>query len=176
MAIGFTDLLWFLILVYPLVFLVFGFVYGGEYLRTTPDEDKGKDEGDDFDKQENIAYTLAGFAIAALSVIISFSNSDVANKEPLVDFFSIGFIAEIISGFLSHYRIQRSFKYFGFASQYTGLLAIISGFFAFFYQSDSNSPSLFLIYFVGILSFLLLTLPELYLYRKYWKALQDAAK
>jgi hypothetical protein len=167
MAGSLIALLWAVTLAYPVTFLLFGAAYGRKYFRTSP----AKEEMNDFDQQENIAYILAGFAIAALSVIISFQGSEVASKETLVEFFSIGFISEIISGFLSHYRITLIFKYFGFAAQYTGVLAIINGFFAFFNQSLPSSPTLFLTFYAGMVAFLLLTLPELYLYRKYWKSL-----
>lgn len=171
--VGLLSVLWVITLVYPVVFVLFGLLFGRHYFGTVPKQDEMKD----FEQQENISYVLAGFAITALSVVISFPNADIASREPLIDFFSIGFVSEIIAGFLSHYSGKRGFKYLGFAAQYTGLLGVINGFFAFFYQSSNPPPqNLVLIYGFGLAAFLLLTVPELGLYWKYWKELGNVGK
>lgn len=122
----------------------------------------------EFDRQEGISQTLAGFSIAGLTLLISLYASKLETIELLLMFFSIGLMLEIFSGFITHYRMNRASKYFGLVLQYSGLLATILGFGDFFESMMPTSVGLHLVYWIFIAGFYAITLPELYFYYKIW--------
>jgi hypothetical protein len=154
--------------VYPAVFFVSGLIFGLDYFRSRPDA-KNRSEMSEFDRQEEVSNTLAGFSIAGLTLLITLYATQLEKIENLLVFFSIGLMLEIFSAFTTHYRVRRVFKYLGFVLQYTGLLAIVLGFAEFFQDMFPNSLALHVIYWIFVIGFFAITLPDLYFYYKIWK-------
>jgi hypothetical protein len=154
--------------IYPLIFVMAGLIFGREYLRSTPSA-KNQAEMSEFDRQEGMSQTLAGFSIAGLTLLISLYSSQLEKIEALLIFFSIGLMLEIFSAFTTHYRMNRASKYFGLVLQYSGLLATILGFGDFFESMMPDSVGLHAIYWIFVIGFYAVTFPELYFYYKIWK-------
>jgi p-aminobenzoyl-glutamate transporter AbgT len=157
-----------ILIAYFAIFVVVGLLFGRRYFKGTPNA-KNESEMSEFDRQEQISQTLAGFSIAGLTLLISLYASQLGKIEPLLTFFSIGLMLEIFSAFVSHYRLNRGFKYFGFVLQYTGLLATILGFADYFETMMPYSAALNFVYWLFVVGFFAVTLPELYYYHKIWK-------
>lgn len=163
------------LLVYPLIFTGVGLAFGRKYFVSSPDQTKYPNqwqfEMQEYDRQQNVSLTLAGFAFTALTFIIALRVNELVRIEHLIGYFSLAFFLEMFSAFLTGYRMIRFYKYLSFVLQYTGLLAIFNGFFAFLMGELPNSFTLEYIYFAGLALFYAITLPELILYRRYWKSI-----
>jgi len=159
---------------YVLGFTIVGKAFEKGYFKSNPAEAEKVDlMVDAYNKAETISWTMAGFALTALTFIITIFSSSLANIELLIVFFSLAFIAEIVSAFLYHDLTKGVSAYTGVVFQYAGMLAILSGFFTYLLSNLSWSGYLWLVYSVGLISFIALTARELSFFVTYWKALAN---
>ena len=118
---------------------------------------------------EQISYTLTGFAILALVFIISIFIDNLANAELVIVFFSLGFILEVFSAFLFHFFSKFGFQISGSIFQYGGLFAILLGFYTYLTSTMEWSMLIHVVYFSGVVGFIILSGKELYVYINYGK-------
>ncbi len=168
MCLTFSQGLFLLLAIYPSTFLIFALFFGRAYMKSRPDGTSQKEMGE-FDRQEGLSQTMAGFALTGLTLLITLFSQRLASVEDLLIFFSIAVMLEMFSAFATHFRIRRAWKYLGFVLQYTGLLSIILGFTAFFHEEIPNSPLVGMVHVVFIVGFFVLTQSELYFDYKLWR-------
>ena len=149
------------IIVYPTVFIVLGSKFRWEYFKTIPDGLNAKEMAE-YDRQEGMSQNLAGFALTALTFLVGFFSSRLAEAETLLSYFTLGLMLELFSAFLTHYRVRHAWKYIGFVLQYTGLLALILGFGVFFEVELPTSTILVPLFWIFVVGFMAITFPELY--------------
>jgi hypothetical protein len=161
-----------------MVFVVFGILNRNGYLATRPrqnlsDPTKQRDEGEaleefnEWHREQTFSATLAGFSLTALVFILGFE--DVSNLQRMVEFFVIGFTLEMLS-FLSYkYMIKRGYEYFGTVFQFSGLLAMYSGFFVFIISQSMFSGVMFVIFMGGYVVFFVLSAKQLGVYLNMFK-------
>jgi len=168
-------IIWFL---YVVLFMLAGKLFERGYFKMNPTTEADKIDlvVDAYNKAETISWTMAGFALTALTFIITIFSSNLADIELLIVFFSLAFIAEVISAFLYHDITKGISAYAGFVFQYSGMLAILSGFFTYLVSKLPWSGYIYIIYTVGLISFLVLTARELTFFVSYWKELADERK
>ena len=164
-----------ILFIYIASFLITGAVRGRTYFKSSPTDTNIPEniakEIAGYERSETISHTLAGFALTALTFIISL-NLDLVNLEILIIFFSLSLIFEIASGLLYRRADLRLYKYLGFVFQYAGLLAVINGFFSFLTDRLPNSYSIWIVYISALVLFFWLTGAELKLYLNNWKGWQ----
>jgi len=165
-------IIWFL---YVVGFMIAGKILERGYFKTNLATEASNIELllDVFHKAETTSLTMAGFSLTALTFIIAIFYQNLPSVEMLIVFFSIGFIAEVVSAFSYHDTTKGLSAYSGFVFQYAGMLAILSGFFTYLLSNMSYSGYLWLIYCVGIFAFIFLTAREISFFATYWKELSD---
>ena len=153
-------------------FLIAGAIRGRAYLKSSPTDTNISEnlakEIADYQRSETISHTLAGFALTALTFIISLT-PNLVNFEILIVFFSLSLIFEITSSLFYRRGEPRLYKYLGFVFQYAGLLAVINGFFSFLTEKLPNAESIWIVYISALILFFWLTVAELKLYLSNWK-------
>jgi len=116
--------------VYLVLAIVWGLAKNWGYLKTTPDENVGKEY---YLHNERITLTLAGFSLTALSLLISINSKELVQISSTLLFFSIAFSSLVLSSiFIRAFRFIRFFIYLSDVLLNAGLLAFSCGFLVFF--------------------------------------------
>ncbi len=155
-----------IVFLFLMVFVVYGIVNRNRYLHTRPQQNSKdptqprnkeelKEEFEEWYREQTFSATLAGFSLTALVFILTLV--DLNNLQRMIEFFSIGFILEMLS-FLSYKSMtRRGYEYFGTVFQYSGLLAMYSGFFVFFIHKMMFSEVMFVAFISGYVVFFVLS-------------------
>lgn len=118
-----------LIIVYVFLATILGLARRWNYLKSFPDEKKGKEY---HWHNESITFTLAGFSITAIALLVSIQFNELAQISSTLEFFSIAFTTLILSSLFLRLRIRRLFTYLADVFLNAGLLSIACGFLVFF--------------------------------------------
>jgi hypothetical protein len=168
-----TTIAYGLILLYLLVFIGVALVLGWKYLLSNPLTNKNDAQKTRFveenQKSESASLTLAGLAATGLTLILSLNLDRPIKAEDLIIFFSLGTILEILSALLYRHLYRHVLPYLGFVFQYGGLLCFLDGFFVFISAKYFNSVLIWIIYSLGIASFLVITGQELWFQFNGWR-------
>jgi len=173
-------------LVYMLGFFAFGKVFGPKYMGQDPLEDIVKETLDDafrlqkiksvihhVERQEEISFILCGFSIISLVFIITVFQEKLASVEWVIIFFSMAFIFEITSAFFYHDIQKNVYSFVGMVFQYGGIFSILVGFLSYLYNVMPWSAGVLIVYSVGIVSFVSLSIREVGVYQEYSKVLEE---
>jgi len=181
-------------LAYMLGFFAFGKAFGARYLSENPIdeitkttlEEIVKEPLDDFikleriksvvhhaERQEEISFILCGFSIISLVFIITVFQDKLAFVEWVIIFFSMAFIFEITSAFFYHDVQKNLYSFVGMIFQYGGIFSIMVGFFTYLYNVIPWSAGILILYFLGMVVFISLSIREIRFYAEYSKALEE---
>ncbi len=138
--------------------------YIPSFLRKKIDTEKNPEIVKNAQRQERISFTLTGFALIALVFIIGSFKDNLAEVEIIIALFSLGFLFEIISSSLYHFITRNVFMLSGLLFQYGGIFAIMLGFFAYLSSAMGWSFYVLIIYSVGTMAFVILTIKEIQIY------------
>ena len=162
-----------LILVYTVLAIVLGLIRGWKYLKSYPDEQRGKEY---HRHNERIVLTLAGFSLTALSLFISIQFRELAQISSTLLFFSIAFSALILSSIFIRFRIRQFFLYLSDVLLNVGLLSIGCGFLVFFVDRFSWYDSLAIVFSILVAVLFLTSLVNYFFFDKYAKYWQESDK
>lgn len=155
-----------MLLIFVLVFATWGLAYKGGrgYLRSRPkiyENGKLSKEYQEWTNEQNFSAVLAGFTLAALTFVLTIQQESASLQT--IEFFSFAFIFEMLSFMSFKYRVLRAFDYYGTLLQFTGLLALLNGFFTFI-TAKNFSAVILLAYGMGYLGFFCLSVVQLKAY------------
>jgi hypothetical protein len=163
---------WFLasVVLYVVGFVILGEGYNRGFFKMNPQKDISIEKlVEHTERQKTTSFTLAGFALAALTFIMSFLNDNPAKVEFIIAFFGLAFIFEIISAFLYQNLTQNRFSYLGMIFQYAGMFSVLVGFWSYGTNFMNWSMLVLAIFISGAFVFVGLTAYELKHYIEYWK-------
>lgn len=120
-------------------------------------------------QMENSALVLAGFALTALTVLISVYSNNLARVNDMITFFSLSFVLLVVVSLLTYFRTHNLFSFLCYAFRYASVLAIGNGFLVFFLVEMPCAPLVAWIYVLFIIAFVGITLLDLYHYYLWWK-------
>lgn len=118
-----------LIVVYMVLATVLGLVRGWNYLKGYPDEEKGKGY---HRHNERIIFTLAGFSLTVIALLVSIQFNELAQISSTLQFFSIAFATLILASLFIRWRFRNFFVYLSDVFLNVGLLSISCGLLVFF--------------------------------------------
>lgn len=158
------------LLIILLVHLLCSFFIGVRKGRAYLEKPPYNPEHPSFYESRTISYTLAGFSLAIITLILPQQN--LQNFHELLLFFILSFILFTISGILFQYKTKNYFLYTAGIINNTAFLSLISGFYIYLngiFKYD---------YVVGIfyLLFIVLFWYDTYLYINYWKKSEEVSK
>jgi len=175
-----------LTLAYMLGFFAFGKAIGSTYLNQNPIADITDVTLDDTyrhekirsivhtaERQEEISFILCGFSIISLVFIITVFQDTLASVEWVIIFFSMAFIFQITSAFFYHDVQKNLYSFVGLVFQYGGIFSIMVGFFSYLYNVMPWSAGIFIVYVIGIVTFVSLSIREIGFYLDYSRALDE---
>jgi len=167
-------------------FFAFGKAFGSTYLNQNPISDIADVTLDDnyrhekiksvvhtAERQEEISFILCGFSIISLVFIITVFEEKLASVEWVIIFFSMAFIFQITSAFFYHDVQKNLYSFLGLVFQYGGIFSIMLGFFSYLYNVMPWSAGILIVYFLGIVVFVSLSIREIGFYLDYSKALEE---
>lgn len=123
---------------------------------------------EDYGKQEDRGYILAGSSLVALIFILSIPNNNLGKMEMIVVFFALALVFETLSSFLYHHVTYNIYGFLGMLLQYSGVLAMLMGFQVYFLSDYSWSLALNLIFPITLTVIVILTIKELKYIIDYW--------
>lgn len=138
---------------YLLFFLLFPYFINRHWYKQNPeDEFDNKRDKKELIKNmleehkflEHISYVLSGSALLGLTFIITINYENLNVLEPVITFFAIGFILEIISAFSFRDLTTNFWGQFGTVFQYGGIISILMGFEVFIFSQEELNWSLIL--------------------------------
>jgi len=118
---------------------------------------------------ESSALVLAGFALTALTVLVSVYSNSLSRVQDMMIFFSISFVLLLMVSLLTHFRTRNLYGVLCHALRFAGILAIGDGFLVFFYAEMPSALLLVWIYVAFLIAFSMITLFDLYHYYLRWK-------
>jgi hypothetical protein len=165
-----TIILFILLFSFIGIYLILSLIFGERLLSLKPSEImKDWKELQDYyfpewNRELNFSGVLAGFALTALTLIIALNVSNVTNRIHIVEFFLFAFIFEMLSFISFKYMVKTFYDFLGTLLQFSGLLALLNGFFLINITIIGLSHALLFAFFIGYLGFFILCSKQLNTY------------
>ena len=153
-----------LLLVYVAAFVILGSIKGRRFLLA-----HSNSPCEYYFHTVSATLTLAGLAIAVLSLFIGLGKDNLGQLSSIILFFSIAFVAFVISLNLVRFP-RRIFIFIADILVDTGIISIGSGFLVFFAHELPLNSGVAIVYAAFIVFSMVLVILELWKYYRFWSA------
>jgi hypothetical protein len=147
-------------------YIILSLIFGYKVLSSRPgegiDTSKLDDVYEEWDKEQNLSSVLAGFAVTALTLVLSLQN--LKQQIWLVQFFTLAFVFEMVSFVAYKYIDKRFYEYLGTLLQFAGLLSLLNGFTIFIIKEIGLTSILIVAFTIGYIGFFVLSSKQLNTY------------
>ena len=164
LSVSLEMMLLVLIAVYMFLAIVLGLNRGWSYLKGFPDEEAGKDY---HQHNESITFTLAGFSLTAIALLVSIQFNELAQVSSTLKFFSIAFATLILSSLSIRWRFRNFSIYLADVFLNAGLLSIGCGFLVFFVEFFSWHDSSTVVFVILVVALFFVSLVNYFFFDRY---------
>lgn len=163
-----TNLLWLLVDASPLalliIYLMFGVLFGKDYLLGTPKNDTQR-----FDQVQNVLLVLSGLSLTAIALFSALYPEALIKIRSTLLYLSWAFVGFVVAAYLTNFRQRRLFLYTSEIIEWAGLLSIGVGFLSFFRTQVPSASELVYVYLVYVLTIVIIAMANLWFYIRFWK-------